>query len=260
MLWSCQLSGPVSHGKCAWSCNLASDLELRASGDWQRMTMGCMKYSRRRNSMPYTLVSSKEISASRRARSPGSTFPPPIDPPAQLLARSSPIPLIDAPSQRRCLQPPSAKVEREIHDGSEPAFWLRGQHRAVAQRRGECRLQVARQIDLSFCLRDRRMLGIAEMTVPNRPEPCWADIGNGSDLDSALHLTLESLEALGQGDGCLGNLAHGLTRSNTRPMNQKFSTPAHRAWSASVQAACTAGIQSTPASTAPTKAAVLAAQ
>src|SRR6218665_3814931 len=29
-MWlSCQLSGPVSQGRCAWSCNLAPDLKLR---------------------------------------------------------------------------------------------------------------------------------------------------------------------------------------------------------------------------------------
>jgi S1-C subfamily serine protease len=33
-MWlSCQLSGPVSQGRCAWSCNLAPDLKLRTSGD-----------------------------------------------------------------------------------------------------------------------------------------------------------------------------------------------------------------------------------
>lgn len=156
-------------------------------------------------------------------------FPAAIDPSAQLLARSSPVPLIDAPPKGRCLKPPRTEVEREVHDGGEPALGFGGQHRAVAQCGGECRLEIARQIDLGFCLRDRRVLGIAEMAVPNRPEPCRADVGDSSDLDSALHPALESLEALGQINGRLRHLDHGRTRSNTRPRNQKFSTPAHSA-------------------------------
>jgi hypothetical protein len=40
---------------------------------------------------------------------------------------------------------------------------------------------------------------------------------------------MESLEPLGQFDGCLWNINHDRTRSNTRPRNQKFSTPAHSA-------------------------------
>ena len=121
-------------------------------------------------------------------------------------------------------------------------------------------MQVARQIDLGFGLGDRRVLRIAEMAVANRPEACGADVGNGGDLDATSDLALEPLEALGQLYGCLRHFDHGRTRSNTRPRNQKFSTPAHRAWSASVQAYRTATPQPAPPVTAAATVAVLAAQ
>ena len=140
-----------------------------------------------------------------------------------------PVPLVYPPPQRRRLKSPRAEVEGEVDDGRESLFWLGGQHRAVAQRRRQCSLQIACQINLGFCLRDWRVLGIAEMAVPNRPEACGANVGNGSDLYSVLDLALESLEALGQINGRLRHFDHGRTRSNTRPRNQKFSTPAHSA-------------------------------
>ena len=40
---------------------------------------------------------------------------------------------------------------------------------------------------------------------------------------------MEPLEALGEIDGRLWHCDHDRTRSNTRPRNQKFSTPAHSA-------------------------------
>lgn len=152
-----------------------------------------------------------------------------IDPSAQLRCGGRPVPLIDAPPQRRRLQPPRPEVEGEIDDGSESPLWFSCQHRAVAQRRCQRRLQIARQIDLSLCLRDRWVLGITEMAVADRPEASGTDVGNGGDLDSALHPAFESLEALRQIDGGLRHRHHGRTRSNTRPRNQKFSTPAHSA-------------------------------
>src|SRR5690606_1934225 len=108
-------------------------------------------------------------------------------------------------------------------------------------------------------LGDRRVLGVAQVPVADGPVAGRADVGMRPARIILRH-AVEALEALGQIDGRLGNRDHGRTRSNTRPRNQKFSTPAHSAWSASVQAAWTAGIHSIPASTAPTKAAVLAAQ
>ena len=39
----------------------------------------------------------------------------------------------------------------------------------------------------------------------------------------------KSFEALGKVDGNIRHLDHVRTRSNTRPKNQKFSTPAHSA-------------------------------
>lgn len=67
------------------------------------------------------------------------------------------------------------------------------------------------------------------MAVTNRPEACGTNVGNGGDLDATLDLAFEPLEALGQLDGRLRHFDHGLTRSKTRPRNQKFSTPAHSA-------------------------------
>lgn len=67
------------------------------------------------------------------------------------------------------------------------------------------------------------------MAVPNRPETCGADVGDGGDLDSTLDSAFEPLEALGQLNGRLRYFDHGRTRSNTRPRNQKLSTPAQSA-------------------------------
>jgi hypothetical protein len=103
-------------------------------------------------------------------------LPATIDPSAQLSRCGSPVPLVDASTQCRRLQTSCPQVEREVDNGRNPTLRLGGQHRAVAQRRGKRRLQVARQIHLGLCLRDRRVLGIAEMTVTNRPEACGADI------------------------------------------------------------------------------------
>ena len=109
----------------------------------------------------------KQLNFSSTPRNETRKHPAPaVDPSTQFNPGLLPVSLIDSSTQCRRLQTTGTKVEGEIHDGSEPALWLCGQHRAVAQRRGERRLQVARQIDLSFCLRDRRMLGIAEMAGP----------------------------------------------------------------------------------------------
>jgi hypothetical protein len=65
-------------------------------------------------------------------------LPAAIDPSAQLSRGGSPVPLVDAPSQSRHLQPPSAKVEGEVHDGRKSPFGFGGKHRAVTQRCFEC--------------------------------------------------------------------------------------------------------------------------
>ena len=44
-----------------------------------------------------------------------------------------------------------------------------------------------------------------------------------------LRHSVESFEPLGQIDRSTGYFNHPRTRSNTRPKNQKFSTPAHSA-------------------------------
>lgn len=108
---------------------------------------------------------------------------------------SSPIPLIDSSPQGRRLQPPGTEVECEVDDRGKPHFWFRGQNRAVAQGRRQRRLQIARQIVLGFHFGDRRMLGIAEMPVPNRPEACRADVGIRT-ARIALRHAVKALEAL----------------------------------------------------------------
>ncbi len=148
-----------------------------------------------------------------------------IDPSAELAG--CPPPASPSP-QRRRLQPPCAKVEGEVHDGRKSPFGLGGQHRAVAQRCGERRLQVARQIDLGFGLRDRRVRRLAQMAVANRPVARWADVRMRASRIGLRH-AVEPLEALGQLDGRFRHPGHERTRSNTRPRNQKFSTPAHSA-------------------------------
>ncbi len=65
-------------------------------------------------------------------------------------------------------------------------------------------MEITRQIDLGFRLRDWRVLGVAEVAVANRPEACGADVRNGANLDSALDLAFKPLEALGQLDGRFG--------------------------------------------------------
>ena len=60
----------------------------------------------------------------------------------------------------------------------------------------------------------------------------------------------DSSTPLGQINCHLRHLDHDRTRSNTRPRNQKFSTPAHRAWSASVHACRIAVPHPAPAVTA----------
>lgn len=97
---------------------------------------------------------------------------------------------------------------------------------AVAQRRRQSRLQIARQKDLRFRLYDRRVLGIAEMTVPSS-RACGTDVWNSSDLDSALHLALESSKRLASSMAALGI---SITAAPVEyHLNQKFSTPAQSA-------------------------------
>ena len=81
---------------------------------------------------------------------------------------------------------------------------------------------------LGLVLRDRRALRIAEVAVADRPVAGRAKVrvrATGVLLGHAM----EPLEAFGKIDGRLWYLDHGRTRSNTRPRNQKFSTPAHSA-------------------------------
>ncbi|TXT26208.1 MAG: hypothetical protein FD131_4325 [Rhodocyclaceae bacterium] len=81
----------------------------------------------------------------------------------------------------------------------------------------------------SLRFRYRWMLRIAEMAKANRPVPCRADVRMGPPLWIELRHTMEALELLGQGNRGGWNIDHGRTLSNTRPKNQKFSTPAHKA-------------------------------
>ena len=143
-----------------------------------------------------------------------------------------PVPLVYPPPQRRRLKSPRAEVEGEVDDGRESLFWLGGQHRAVAQRRVQCRHEVGSQVALCVGLRDRWVLRIAEVAVADGPVAGWADVGMRAAAIVLRH-AVKALEPLGQIDGRLRNRDHDRTRSNTRPRNQKFSTPAHRAWSAS---------------------------
>ena len=107
-------------------------------------------------------------------------------------------------------------------------FGLGGKYRAVTQRRGERRLQVVRQIDICFGLGDRRVLRITQMAIANRPVARWADVRMRASRIGLWH-AVEPLEALGQLDGRFRHPGHERTRSNTRPRNQKFNTPAHSA-------------------------------
>lgn len=118
----------------------------------------------------------RATSASRRVNQPRQHFPAAVDPTAKPLRCARPVPLIDPSPQRRSLTPPRAEVEGEVDYGGEPLLWLSGQHRAVAQRCRECRLQIARQIDLCFALGDRRVLRLAKMAIADSPVAGWADV------------------------------------------------------------------------------------
>src|SRR6218665_2684991 len=94
-----------------------------------------------------------------------------VRPASQLMCRALPVPLIDPSPKRRRLQTPSPKVEREVHNGRKSPFGFGGEHRAVAQRCGERRLKVVRQIDLGFGLRDRRGRRVAQKGTAKPPAP-----------------------------------------------------------------------------------------
>jgi hypothetical protein len=105
--------------------------------------------------------------------------------------------------------------------------------RAVAQRRAERRLQVIRKVAFRFGFCDRRVLGITQMTVPDCPEPRRAYVWMRPPFKIKFGYPVKSLKSLRQINGCLRDCDHSLrhnrTRSNTRPRNQKFSTPDHSA-------------------------------
>ena len=147
-----------------------------------------------------------------------------VNPAPQLRTGGGPVPLVHPTSQGRRLHPSRPKVKSEVNDGRKSPFGFGGEHRAVAQRRGERRLQVVRQIDLGFGLGDRQVRRLAQMAIANRPVPCGADVRVCASRIDLRH-AMESLEALGQLDGRFRHFAHERTRSNTRPRNQKFSTP-----------------------------------
>ena len=105
------------------------------------------------------------------------------------------MPLIESTSKGRCLESARAEVESEIDNGREPLDGLGGKHRAVAQRSGERRLQVVRQIDLGFVQRDRRVLRITQMSVTNRPVARRTDVRVGAAKIGSRH-SMEALESL----------------------------------------------------------------
>jgi hypothetical protein len=82
--------------------------------------------------------------------------------------------------------------------------------------------------DAATVFRDRRVIRIAEVPIADGPVAGRANVGMCAAGIGSRH-TVEALEALGQVDGRFGHRDHGRTRSNTRPRNQKFSTPAHSA-------------------------------
>jgi hypothetical protein len=65
-----------------------------------------------------------------------------VNPTVQLRSRTRSVPQIDSPPQRRRLETPCSKVEREIHNGRESPFGFADQQRAVAQRGGKRHLQL----------------------------------------------------------------------------------------------------------------------
>ena len=158
-----------------------------------------------------------------------------MNPSSQLSRSCGSFSLVNPPTQRRCLQPTGTKVEGEVNDGRESSLWLCGQHRAVAKRGGECCAQILMQVGLALFLVDRWMVWLAQTAVADRPVACRADVGMRTARVVPWY-AVKPLEAFGQIYGRLRNRNHDRTRSNTRPRNQKFNTPAQSAWSASVQA------------------------
>jgi len=126
------------------------------------------------------------------------------------------------------------------------------------------------------------MDGIAIDTWANISAESWSSLllGNGASIAIHKEFAYPTLHSVADAKGLLATTAPIFARLGTTDfehvllacwyaehvngelgtMNQKFSTPAHRAWSASVHAWRMATPQSAPPSIAATKAAVLAAQ
>lgn len=102
------------------------------------------------------------------------------------------------------------------------------QYRAIAERGAYGDLQIPGQIDLGFSFRNRRVLGVTQMAIPDGPVACRADIGMRA-VRIDFRNSMKTLEAFCEIASCARNIDHERTRSNTRPRNQKLSTPAHSA-------------------------------
>lgn len=61
---------------------------------------------------------------------------------------------------RYCPSPADPRADAVSLFAAAPPLWLGGRHRAVANRPRQCCLQIARQLDLGFSLRDERMSGL----------------------------------------------------------------------------------------------------
>lgn len=83
-------------------------------------------------------------------------------------------------------------------------------------------------MEFAVYLADRRMIWSAKVAITDGPVACRAEVRVRAARVDLWH-PMESLEVLGQIDSGLRYLNHDRTRSNTRPRNQKFSTPAHSA-------------------------------
>ena len=141
-----------------------------------------------------------------------------VDPSAELLCRCCPVPLIDPPPQRRCLQPPGAEVEGEVHDGREPPVGLGGQHRAVAQRGGQRGGQVVRQVALCVGLRDRWVLRISALKV-------WQDSCHDLYLPRLLNSDVFT-QAVTAGCSMRDGLTHAAGKDGERWLGFAFGKPA----------------------------------
>lgn len=128
--------------------------------------------------------------------------------PSHALSPTERAALLAVANEPRFASVPPARIvpmlaDEGVYLGSESSMARVLREHGQNARRGRAKAppQVTGQIGLGFGLADRRMFGIAEVAVANRPIPCRANVWVGAVWIGLRH-AVESLEALGELDGC----------------------------------------------------------